>query len=175
MTLTAFAILAKFFSFRNTCAFSWISHFFSQCLVIFRYVLLLTLALLVVYMLSTFTTLVWLACPIYGNLARFMGNYQVVRYCQSCPKKSICAIILSWSTNLWHQDELRKSAGDSGAGDETEAKALLGELFEIYYDNRRVLISAFYFPTFEKADCSIFALSFGWSVSPLIFLLLYNR
>ena len=45
----------------------------------FRYVLLLTLALLVVYMLSTFTTLVWLACPFYGNLARFMGNYQVIR------------------------------------------------------------------------------------------------
>jgi len=75
----------------------------------YLYVLLLTLALLVVYMLSTFTTLVWLACPFYGNLARFMGNYQ---------------------------DELRKSAGDPGAGDETEAKALLGELFEIYYDNR---------------------------------------
>ena len=48
----------------------------------FRYVLLLTLALLVVYMLSTFTTLVWLACPFYGNLARFMGNYQVIKNCQ---------------------------------------------------------------------------------------------
>ena len=42
-----------------------------------RYVLLLTLALLVVYMVSTFITLLWLACPFYGNLARFMGNYQV--------------------------------------------------------------------------------------------------
>ena len=53
----------------------------------FRYVLLLTLALLVVYMLSTFTTLVWLACPFYGNLARFMGNYQVIRNFQYCSKK----------------------------------------------------------------------------------------
>ena len=34
-------------------------------------------------------------------------------------------------------------------------------------------ISAFYFPTFEKADCTIFALSVGRSVSPLIFLLLF--
>ena len=42
-----------------------------------RYVLLLTLALLVVYMVSTFITLLWLACPFYGNLARFMANYQV--------------------------------------------------------------------------------------------------
>ena len=42
-----------------------------------RYVLMLTLALLVVYMVSTFITLLWLACPFYGNLARFMANYQV--------------------------------------------------------------------------------------------------
>ena len=49
----------------------------SQCKMISRYVLLLTLALLVVYMVSTFITLLWLACPFYGNLARFMGNYQV--------------------------------------------------------------------------------------------------
>ena len=40
-------------------------------------------------------------------------------------------------------------------------------------------ISAFYFPTFAKADCTIFALSVdrlvGRSVPPLISLLLYNR
>ena len=32
-------------------------------------------------------------------------------------------------------------------------------------------ISAFYFPTFEKAESTIFALLVDWSVSPLIFLL----
>ena len=36
-------------------------------------------------------------------------------------------------------------------------------------------ISAFYFPTFEKADCTIFALLVGRSVSTLIFVFLYNR
>ena len=36
-----------------------------------------------------------------------------------------------------------------------------------------LLISAFYFQTFEKADCTIFALSVGWP--PSIFLLLYSR
>ena len=35
--------------------------------------------------------------------------------------------------------------------------------------------SAFYFPTFEKADCTMFALLAGRSMSPLTFLLLYNR
>ena len=109
---------------------------------------MLTLTLLVVYMVSTFITLMWLACPFYGNLARFMANYQVEiphglnpnptsfvpTYTQSpleflAPGNKKCVLIIAIN-----QDELGKAAKETDQ--ETEARALLGELFEIYYDNR---------------------------------------
>ena len=100
--------------------------------------MLLTLALLLVYMVSTFFTLLWLACPFYGNLARFMGNYQVETYCE--PNTWDVHLLtetfrhLSPMINAIVQEELRKAAEETGQ--ETEARSLLGELFEIYYDNR---------------------------------------
>ena len=125
-----------------------------------RYVLMLTLALLVVYMVSTFITLLWLACPFYGNLARFMANYQVaiVVYTLQIHSPIFCREIseiwlttpINWTPIRTHldtqppmsiffilsidQEELGKAAEETGQ--ETEARTLLGELFEIYYDNR---------------------------------------
>ena len=112
---------------------------------------MLTLALLVVYMVSTFITLLWLACPFYGNLARFMANYQVaiVVYTLQIHSPIFCREISEiWLTTPinWtqfapiltpismDQEELGKAAEETGQ--ETEARTLLGELFEIYYDNR---------------------------------------
>ena len=141
---------------------SYIASFWtpSQPKIISRYVLMLTLTLLVVYMVSTFITLMWLACPFYGNLARFMANYQVEiivshqggnphglncnptsfvpTYLQSYTQPPLeflarghkkCVLIVRID-----QEELGKAAEETGQ--ETEARTLLGELFEIYYDNR---------------------------------------
>ena len=121
---------------------------------------MLTLALLVVYMVSTFITLLWLACPFYGNLARFMANYQVAMvvytleihipiFCREISEISLTTPI-NWTPLRTHldtqppmsiffilsidQEELGKAAEETGQ--ETEARTLLGELFEIYYDNR---------------------------------------
>ena len=108
--------------------------------------MLLTLALLLVYMVSTFFTLLWLACPFYGNLARFMGNYQVETYCE--PNTWDVHLLtetfrhLSPMINAIVQEELRKAAEETGQ--ETEARSLLGELFEIYYDNRSQPIKFIY-------------------------------
>ena len=72
----------------------------------YLYVLFVALALLVVYLISTFFTLVWLMCPCWGRLARFMSDYQM---------------------------QLRRSANKAGI-DMRQAE-LLGELHEIYYEN----------------------------------------
>ena len=72
----------------------------------YLYVLFVALALLAVYLVSTFFTLVWLMCPCWGRLAKFMRDYQ---------------------------SQLRKSAHKAGM-DMHEAE-LLGELNQIYYEN----------------------------------------
>ena len=56
---------------------------------------------------------------------------------------------------------------------------LVLDIFQIFGWLPSLQISAFYFSNFEKADCTKFAVmvgwSLGWSVSPLIFLLFYNK
>ena len=67
-----------------------------------------------------------------------MGNYQVETYCE--PNTWDVHLLtetfrhLSPMINAIVQEELRKAAEETGQ--ETEARSLLGELFEIYYDNR---------------------------------------
>ena len=75
----------------------------------YLYILLISLAILVVYILSTFFTLTWLLCPCTGSLAAFMRDYE----------------------NL-----LRKSA-EKTFGDENEfdRDELLGDMNAIYYEN----------------------------------------
>ena len=69
-------------------------------------VLFIALALLAVYLLTTFFTLLWLLCPCWGKLATFMRDYQA---------------------------QLSKNA--KKAGMEMKDAELLGELNQIYYEN----------------------------------------
>ena len=73
----------------------------------YLYVLLVALLLLLVYLITTFLTILWLLCPCGGKLARFMRSYR---------------------------SQLENVANVQGA--ETSSKGLLGELHEIYYENR---------------------------------------
>ena len=57
----------------------------------YMYILILTLALLAVYIVSTFVTLVWLTLR-FGQLARFMTNYQVILRVlvpSTCPRRNL--------------------------------------------------------------------------------------
>ena len=72
----------------------------------YLYVLFVALALLAVYLVTTLFTLLWLLCPFWGTLARFMRDYQA---------------------------QLRKNANKAGM--EMKEAELLGELNEIYYEN----------------------------------------
>ena len=72
----------------------------------YLYVLFVALGLLAVYLVTTFFTLVWLMCPCWGKLAKFMKDYQT---------------------------QLRKAALKSGK--DIHVAELLGELNEIYYEN----------------------------------------
>ena len=69
--------------------------------------LIVAVSLLVLFLLTTFFTLMYLLCPCGGDLASFMRSYK----------------------------SKLKSAAKMEGGD-TSSKDLLGELHEIYYENR---------------------------------------
>ncbi|XP_023321475.1 uncharacterized protein LOC111696157 [Eurytemora carolleeae] len=71
-------------------------------------VLLVALGLLALYLLSTFSTIAWLLCPCWGKLARMMRAYSY---------------------------ELKAAAVAEGK-ENTSARILMGEMYEIYYNNR---------------------------------------
>ncbi|XP_023321500.1 uncharacterized protein LOC111696181 [Eurytemora carolleeae] len=71
-------------------------------------VLLVALGLLALYLVSTFSTIAWLLCPFWGKLARMMRAYSY---------------------------ELRVAAAAEGKDNPT-AKILMGEMYQIYYNNR---------------------------------------
>ena len=73
----------------------------------YLYVLIVAVSLLVLFLLTTFFTLMYLLCPCGGDLASFMRSYK----------------------------SKLKSAAKMEGGD-TSSKDLLGELHEIYYENR---------------------------------------
>ena len=74
----------------------------------YLYVLIVAVGLLVLFLLTTFFTLMYLLCPCGGELASFMRSYK---------------------------NKLRSAAKMEG-GDDKSSKDLLGELHEIYYENR---------------------------------------
>ena len=69
--------------------------------------LIVAVALLMMFLLTTFFTLMYLLCPCGGELASFMRGYK---------------------------SKLKSAAKMEGG--ETSSKELLGELHEIYYENR---------------------------------------
>merc|ERR1711953_629779 len=73
----------------------------------YLYVLIVAVGLLVLFLLTTFFTLMYLLCPCGGELASFMRSYK---------------------------SKLKSAAKMEGG--ETSSKDLLGELHEIYYENR---------------------------------------
>ena len=73
----------------------------------YLYVLFVALALLLIYLLTTFITIMWLLCPSGGKLASFMTSYK---------------------------DQLETTA--IAEGGDTSSRVLLGELHDIYYGNR---------------------------------------
>lgn len=73
----------------------------------YLYVLLLSLAFLTIYVTTTFLTIMWLIFPCTGTMARFMRNY---------------------SSQLEH--------AAAAKGQEDSGKELMGEMAEIYYENR---------------------------------------
>ena len=73
----------------------------------YLYVLITALALLLIYLLTTFTTIIWLLCPCGGKLANFMTSYR---------------------------SQLESAA--IAEGTDTSSRALLGEIHDIYYENR---------------------------------------
>ena len=74
----------------------------------YLYVLIVALLLLIVYLVTTFLTILWLICPCGGKLARFMRSYR---------------------------SQLKTAALTQGVED-TSSQALLGETHQIYYENR---------------------------------------
>ena len=74
----------------------------------YLYVLIVAVALLMVYVVTTIVTLMYLLCPCGGDLASFMRSYR----------------------------SKLQSAAKMVDGEETSSKELLGELHEIYYENR---------------------------------------
>ena len=73
----------------------------------YLYVLLIALVLLLVYLVTTFLTILWLLCPCGGKLARFMRSYK---------------------------NQLQSAAIMQGS--DTSSRDLLGEIHDIYYENR---------------------------------------
>ena len=73
----------------------------------YLYVLLIALILLIIYLITTFLTILWLLCPCGGKLARFMRSYR---------------------------SQLESAAIAQGA--DTSSRVLLGEIHDIYYENR---------------------------------------
>eukprot|EP00090_Calanus_glacialis_P024671 TRINITY_DN38342_c0_g1_i1.p1 TRINITY_DN38342_c0_g1~~TRINITY_DN38342_c0_g1_i1.p1 ORF type:complete len:507 (+),score=138.46 TRINITY_DN38342_c0_g1_i1:23-1543(+) len=73
----------------------------------YLYVLLIALILLIIYLFTTFLTILWLLCPCGGKLARFMRSYR---------------------------SQLESAAIAQGA--DTSSRVLLGEIHDIYYENR---------------------------------------
>ena len=73
----------------------------------YLYVLMVAVILLILYLLTTFITIIWLICPSHGKLSSFMSSYR---------------------------SQLETMARSKGG--DTSSKALLGELHEIYYENR---------------------------------------
>ena len=73
----------------------------------YLYVLIIALVLLLVYLLTTFITIIWLLCPCSSKLAKFMTSYR---------------------------SQLESAAVVQGA--DTSSRVLLGELHDIYYENR---------------------------------------
>ena len=71
------------------------------------YVLLIALILLIIYLMTTFLTILWLLCPCGGKLARFMRS---------------------------NRSQLESAAIAQGA--DTSSRVLLGEIHDIYYENR---------------------------------------
>ena len=59
-------------------------------------------------------------------------------YLKYCPltagRHKFSVYFVPATTNYCHQEELRQAAKDSGK--ETDSAVLLGELYQIYYDNR---------------------------------------
>jgi len=73
----------------------------------YLYVLIASLALLLVYLATTFLTICWLLCPCLGTMAKFMRNYE---------------------SEMEH--------ASAASGEKASGKELLGEMHEIYYGNR---------------------------------------
>ena len=74
----------------------------------YLYVLVVAVVLLLIYLVTTIITMLYLLCPCGGELASFMRSYK---------------------------NKLRSAAKMEG-GDDKSSKDLLGELHEIYYENR---------------------------------------
>ena len=74
----------------------------------YLYVLFIALAMLFVYLVSTFFTLLWLLCPRFGRLATFMRQYEKL---------------------------LKKAARNQDEDLKPSRAELLGEMNEIYYEN----------------------------------------
>ena len=70
--------------------------------------LVVAVMLLLIYLVTTIITMLYLLCPCGGELASFMRSYK---------------------------NKLRSAAKMEG-GDDKSSKDLLGELHEIYYENR---------------------------------------
>ena len=73
----------------------------------YMYILIIAVCILAVYLMTTTFTLMYLLCPCGGELASFMRSYK---------------------------SQLRSAAKMEGG--DTSSKQLLGELHEIYYENR---------------------------------------
>ena len=73
----------------------------------YLYVLIVALVLLLIYLITTFFTIIWLLCPCSGKLSDFMTSYK---------------------------NQLENAA--IAEGGDTSSRVLLGELHDIYYENR---------------------------------------
>ena len=83
------------------------------------------------------------------------------------------ACVVQWRTLMVQKIWLASASGDRVGHSFLIVRCTPSHLIDCI--GLKLRISAFYSPTFEKAVCTIFALSVGWSVSPLIFFLLFNR